>query len=136
MPAVPRGRVCPLVPTLRGGALCPEASSPIAGIPIGEILPGLPSAGPRTPLEPELSVVVPAYHDADSIAGNKRRFTAALEETGLSLAVLPVVDGDPKTFRAARRCPTSKCLVLGSTQNGGKGFALHVEISRAPGALS
>jgi glycosyltransferase involved in cell wall biosynthesis len=84
---------------------------------------------------PEMSVVVPTYHEAESIAANLGQLTSALEETGISFEVLVVSDGDPETFAAARAVHLPKVVTLGYSRNRGKGFALRYGISQARGRL-
>ena len=84
---------------------------------------------------PEMSVVVPTYHEAESIAANLGQLTSALEETGISFEVLVVADGDADTFAAARACRLPEVVTLGYSHNQGKGFALRYGISQARGRL-
>jgi hypothetical protein len=55
-------------------------------------------AGPA----PEMSVVVPTYHEAASIAANLYQLSSAPEETSISFEVLVISDEGPETFAAAR----------------------------------
>ena len=84
---------------------------------------------------PEMSVVVPTYHEAGSIAANLSQLTSALEETGISFEILVVADGDPDTFAAARAIHLPNVVTLGYSRNRGKGFALRYGISQARGRL-
>ena len=84
---------------------------------------------------PELSVIVPTYHEAETIVQNLKRLQSALEQTGISFEVLLVVDGDQRTYAAARECRSPSVSVLGYSRNRGKGFALRYGISQARGRL-
>ena len=96
-----------------------------------------PLRGPRDqgPGQPEISVVVPAYHEAGSIVANLGRLTSALDEIGIPFEVLVVSDGDPATFAAARALESPHVSVLGYSRNRGKGFALRYGISQTRGSL-
>lgn len=91
--------------------------------------------GERLSAVPELSVIVPTYHEADSVVKNVKRLTTALDQTGLSFEVLMVVDGDHRTYAAARECQSPSVSVIGYSRNRGKGFALRYGISQARGRL-
>ena len=95
----------------------------------------LQGPGDHGPGQPEISVVVPAYHEAGSIAANLRRLTSALDEIGIPFEVLVVSDGDPATFSAATAFESPHVSVLGYSHNRGKGFALRYGISQARGSL-
>ena len=94
-------------------------------------------AQPRERLAPvpELSIIVPTYHEAGTVVKNLERLNAALENTGVSFEVLVVVDGDTKTYAAARECLSPSVSVMGYSRNRGKGFALRYGISQARGRL-
>ncbi len=91
--------------------------------------------GERSSVGPELSVIVPTYHEAETIVQNLKRLTIALDQTGVSFEVLLVVDGDQRTYAAARECGSPSVSVLGYSRNRGKGFALRYGISQARGRL-
>ncbi len=84
---------------------------------------------------PEISVVMPAYHEAEAIAANLGQLTSALAKTGISFEVLVVADGDAETFAAARAVHLPEVVTLGYSRNRGKGFALRYGISQARGRL-
>lgn len=84
---------------------------------------------------PDLTVVVPSYHDGPAIRDNLDRLRCALEATGLEWEVVLVVDGDPDTYREAQPCRSRRVRVLGYDSNRGKGFALRYGISQARGEL-
>ncbi|HVA21670.1 MAG TPA: glycosyltransferase [Candidatus Micrarchaeia archaeon] len=84
---------------------------------------------------PVLSVVVPVYHEATSIAANLARLRAALDGAGMSWEVVVVVDGDPATLRAGRQSCPDGFQVLGYTRNRGKGFAIRYGMARTRGEL-
>ena len=90
-----------------------------------------PSGSPA----PEMSVIVPCYHDAGSVAANLELLTTSLEHLAIPFEVVVVVDGDPETFAAARGCQSPRVSVLGYSRNCGKGFALRYGISQARGRL-
>ena len=94
-----------------------------------------PQSSAGGPVEPRLSVIVPAYREGPRIVANLLRLTQALEQTGSSWEVIVVVDGDPKTWAAARTCCTPQVRVEGYSRNRGKGFALRYGISKARGRL-
>lgn len=92
-------------------------------------------AGSVVEPEPRISVIVPAYREGSRIVQNLQRLTQALEETGSSWEVIVVVDGDPRTWAAAKACRSPQVRVLGYSRNRGKGFALRYGISHARGRL-
>jgi glycosyltransferase involved in cell wall biosynthesis len=84
-------------------------------------------SSPREPSTevPELSVVVPAYKEADTIHEALTRLTAALDEVGRSYEVIVVSDGnDDGTEQRAEQFGHDRVTVLHYTPNRGKGFAL------------
>lgn len=97
--------------------------------PVEAGVPDLPSTCPQ------LSVVVPAYHDGERIVGNVQRLVDALSATGLTWEVIVVVDGDLDTFQAAEPLRAPGVCVLGYQVNRGKGFALRYGMSLARGDL-
>jgi glycosyltransferase involved in cell wall biosynthesis len=108
-------------------------SSGPAGVSNSSPTPEVEGAGRER--VPEMSVVVPTYHEAESIAANLGQLSSALEETGISFEVLVVADGDPETFAAARAVHLPKVVTLGYSRNRGKGFAIRYGISQARGRL-
>ena len=98
-------------------------------------LPAPVELSPATTPAPEMSVIVPCYHEAGSVAANLELLTAALEQTGIPFEVVVVVDGDPETYAVARRCRSPQVSVLGYSRNLGKGFAIRYGISQARGRL-
>lgn len=92
-------------------------------------------AGNAADGEPRISVIVPAYGEGPGIVSNLVRLTQALEQTGSSWEVIVVVDGDPKTWAAARASGSPHVRILGYAHNRGKGFALRYGISQARGKL-
>ena len=87
------------------------------------------------PARPDLTVVVPSYHDGAAIRENLDRLRRALDSTGLEWEVVLVVDGDVDTYREALPCRGPRVRVLGYDSNRGKGFALRYGISQARGEL-
>lgn len=74
---------------------------------------------------PELSVVVPAYKEADTIHEALTRLTSALDVIGRTYEVIVVSDGnDDGTERRAEQFGHDRVHVLHYTPNRGKGFAL------------
>jgi glycosyltransferase involved in cell wall biosynthesis len=84
---------------------------------------------------PLMSVIVPAYRDAEHIAANLDRLSAALDATGHSWEVIVVSDGDLATYEAASTVVDPRIRVLGYEHNQGKGFALRHGMALASGAL-
>ncbi|MGH7704855.1 MAG: glycosyltransferase [Candidatus Dormibacteria bacterium] len=118
------------------GARHPERGL-LSAPPPGRLLElrGTPT-GHRPPRRgPELSVVVPAYRESDSINRNLERLTAALAATGISWEVVVVVDGDEATTKAARSSCSAQVRVVGYRRNLGKGFALRVGLAQTRGEL-
>jgi len=103
-------------------AWAPDAATPSVSSP----------AGADTP---RLSVIVPAYRDAENIAANLRRLAGALEATGQTWEVIVVSDGDLATYEAASTVVDPRIRVLGYEHNQGKGFALRHGMALASGAL-
>lgn len=85
---------------------------------------------------PELSVVVPAYKEADTINEALGRLTAALDDMGRSYEVIVVSDGnDDGTEQRAAEFAHDKVTVLHYTPNRGKGYALKHGATNARGEI-
>lgn len=89
-----------------------------------------------SPPTKELSVVVPAYHGADTIVSD----VCELERTiaslvGDSYEILLVVDGDAGTMAAAHQLSSPHVSVMGYKTNRGKGFAIAYGMRFATGRL-
>lgn len=83
----------------------------------------------------ELTVIVPAYHDRDSIAATLERFVTSLDATNADWEIIVIVDGDAETYAAAAGMESDRVHVHGYRFNRGKGFALRYGISLAAGRI-
>ena len=86
---------------------------------------------------PELSLVAPAYNEADCIEEFVRRARRALAETGLSFELIVVDDGSrdatfPKLVALREECPELRILRL--SRNFGQEAAVHAGLWHASGA--
>ena len=84
---------------------------------------------------PYLSIIVPAYNEAQTIVrtlGSMRQF---LEEKQFAYEVIVVADGTDGTKRLVRdfAATDSRWIVLGSEQRGGKGRAVRSGVLHAAG---
>lgn len=87
-------------------------------------------ARPQPPGERRLSVVVPAYREADAIGAAVAELRAAL--TGVDHEIVVVDDGSPDaTADAARRAGADRVITL--TPNQGKGAAVRAGVLAARG---
>lgn len=96
------------------------------------------SAGSTAGARPELSVVVPAYNEAASIARTVGKIVAAVGEGGYVAEVIVVNDGsDDRTVEElsslAEALPTVR--VVSYDDNQGKGHAVKIGCQRASGEL-
>jgi glycosyltransferase involved in cell wall biosynthesis len=83
----------------------------------------------------ELTVIVPAYRDGESIVPTLASFATALDEASNDWEIVVVADGDAATFAAASPLESDRVHVHGYRVNRGKGFALRYGISLARGRL-
>lgn len=112
-----------------------------ARVGVGAVVPEEPltlelDGRPYAPVgRPELSVIVPAYHDRERIRPNLERLGRALETTGLGWEVIVIVDGDALTYRHASMVSDERIQVHGYQANRGKGFAIRYGMTLARGQL-
>jgi glycosyltransferase involved in cell wall biosynthesis len=112
-----------------------------AKVDMGAVVPEEPltvelHGRPHTPVRrPELSVIVPAYHDRERIRPNLERLGRALDTTGLVWEVIVIVDGDAATYRCASTVSDERIHVHGYQANRGKGFAIRYGMTLARGEL-
>jgi glycosyltransferase involved in cell wall biosynthesis len=96
-------------------------------VPFGELV-----ATPGT----KLSVIVPAYREAQRIAQNLRRLLNELENLGISYEVIVVSDGNTDdTVLQAESVVSPRIKVVQYNVNMGKGYALRCGVSRSSGEL-
>ena len=87
-------------------------------------------------MRPELSVIVPAYQEADRIQANIRHLLEEVDKLGRSYEVIVVSDGDTgRTVDEVHRIEDRRVSVLSYPVNMGKGFALLHGFRHAHGAL-
>ncbi|MDJ0975002.1 MAG: glycosyltransferase [Planctomycetota bacterium] len=88
------------------------------------------------PAAPELSVVVPAFDEADHIAANLERLLACLEASPRTFEVIVVDDGSRDgTAAAAEAIHHAALRVIRREKNRGKGRALEHGVLAARGAF-
>ena len=81
-----------------------------------------------------LSVIVPAYRQAGTIANDLAQIAKVLDQTRFDYEVICVVDGRvDKTFEQAKSVKLSKVKVVGYQVNKGKGYAVRYGMARAKG---
>jgi len=71
-----------------------------------------------------LSVIVPAYREAQNIVRNVKFFGEILKTEGYDFEIIVVVDGCKETYEAAKKINDERVRVLFYERNQGKGFAL------------
>jgi len=84
----------------------------------------------------EISVVIPAYNEAENIPSNLKRMVDALSLTGVEFEILPVDDGSTdETAVEIQNMATGDPRVryVGYKQNGGRGKAIRTGIKVARG---
>lgn len=85
---------------------------------------------------PAVSVVVPAYQEAESIAESLRRLSTVMQATGRSYEIIVVSDGSTDgTANLARATEIPHMRVTEYEPNRGKGFALRHGFSLAANPL-
>ena len=81
---------------------------------------------------PAVSVVVPAYQEAESIAQALARLSSVMQSTGRAYEIIVVSDGSTDaTAQIARATGLPHLQVVGYGQNRGKGYALRHGFSLA-----
>jgi glycosyltransferase involved in cell wall biosynthesis len=84
----------------------------------------------------KLSVIVPAYREAQRIADNLRRLLAELDVIGVRYEVIVVSDGNTdNTALEAESVVSPNIKVVQYNVNMGKGYALRCGVSRSSGEL-
>ena len=83
-----------------------------------------------------LSLVVPAYKQEKTIAGDIKVLSEALSSLSLDYQIIIVVDGFvDKTYEIAKKIKNKHVLVVGYDDNKGKGFAIKYGIGKARGDI-
>lgn len=95
---------------------------------------GMRSGPSRPERSPALSVVLPAFNQEETIAGNLREILRRLETTGVDFEVILVSDGSrDATHAEARALADPRVRVLRYERNQGKGYALRTGSAAARG---
>ena len=82
----------------------------------------------------DLSVIVPAYKQENTIKQDLRSILSTLEETRFSFEVIAVIDGFlDKTYQRAKQVKNPSLKVHGYKTNRGKGYAVRYGMARAKG---
>lgn len=85
-----------------------------------------------------LSIIVPAYKQADTIADDLKNVDSVLEQ-GLKdydYEIICVVDGNvDNTYKNAKKIESTKVKVVGYDRNKGKGYAVRYGMVRSKGEL-
>jgi dolichyl-phosphate beta-glucosyltransferase len=85
--------------------------------------------------EPALSVVIPAFNEAERLPGTLAKVMAYLRERGESFEIVVVDDGSADaTAEQARRCGRDAVRVLQNQGNRGKGYSVRRGMLAARGA--
>ncbi|HUP73230.1 MAG TPA: UDP-N-acetylglucosamine 2-epimerase [Acidimicrobiales bacterium] len=89
-----------------------------------------------SPSRPELSVIVPAYREADIIRSTLNQLVRDLDRSGLDYEVIVVSDGSKDgTQYEARQVESPRLRVLHYADNAGKGFAFRYGFAHSAGSL-
>jgi glycosyltransferase involved in cell wall biosynthesis len=76
-------------------------------------------------MNPELTIVLPAYREESTIEICLRRLVSSLDDLGISFIARVVVDGPgDRTAEIVREFPDTRISVIELDQNVGKGFAI------------
>jgi len=81
----------------------------------------------------KLSVVVPAYQEAEHIKKNIEFFHSTFKNAGIDFEIVLVVDGCAETYKEAKQINLPEVRVLFYEENQGKGFALKYGMQKARG---
>ncbi|MGI5826340.1 MAG: glycosyltransferase [Patescibacteria group bacterium] len=85
---------------------------------------------------PLLSIIVPAYLQEKTIAGDLRNIEAVAKQIRYDYEIICVIDGRiDKTYEKAKEVQSSKIKVYGYKKNYGKGYAVRFGMARAKGDL-
>lgn len=83
-----------------------------------------------------LSVIVPAYKQARTIAKDLKRIEEVLKQIRYDYEIICVVDGRiDKTFENAKKVKSRKIKVVGYEENRGKGHAVRYGMAKTKGDL-
>ena len=84
----------------------------------------------------KLSIIIPAYRQESTIVKDISNIVALLEETYYNFEVIVVVDGFvDQTYQKVQELQSEKVVVLGYSQNRGKGFAVRYGMNRSSGNI-
>jgi dolichyl-phosphate beta-glucosyltransferase len=86
----------------------------------------------------DISLVVPAFNEAGSIATTIREASGYFESRGLTHEIIVAADGDDGTRELARKVGQASGIavhVLGGAERGGKGRGIREGVARASGAV-
>lgn len=76
-------------------------------------------------MKPELTIVLPAYREEETIEICLHRLVASLDDLGISFIARVVVDGPgDRTAEIVRKFPDDRISVIELAHNVGKGFAI------------
>lgn len=87
------------------------------------------------PRGPQVSVVVPVYHQVEHICDSIRRISHALKRAFERWEIVVVCDGDYETYKQALKCQASNIHIVGYSENQGKGYALRFGAGMCTGEL-
>ncbi len=83
-----------------------------------------------------LSIIIPVYRQAKTIARDIRHIVETLEDQPLPFEVIAVVDGDMDgSLAAARKVCDSRVRVVGYKVNKGKGYAVRYGMAQSHGDI-
>jgi len=91
----------------------------------------------RNTPEPDISLILPAYNEAHTIANTVREAYRYFESRGLKSQIIVSADGTDGTREKAAelRPEIPGIVVMGSEKRGGKGRGIRVAVAEATGAI-
>ncbi len=91
----------------------------------------------RTALEPDISLILPAYNEAATIVNTIRESYRYFESRGLKSQIIVSADGNDGTREKSREIASEipGLVVIGSAQRAGKGRGIRLGVQQATGRI-